>query len=111
MKKKRLKKVAENVTLAVPDRTDARVGTVCLSIAGHDKGSTVVIVAGIDKNQVLVADGKTRKIISPKKKKMRHLNIIARLSEKDTETVRENAANDSSLRKMIASVNPEMLIR
>ena len=111
MKKKRLKKDAKDVTLAVSDRMDARVGSVCLSIAGHDEGSTVVIVAGLDNNYVLVADGKTRKIISPKKKKMRHLNMISRLSDKDTEIIRANMANDSCLRKMIASFHPEKLIR
>ncbi len=111
MKKKRLKKDAKDKTLAVPDRTDARVGSVCLSVAGHDQGLTVVIVAGLDKDHVLIADGKTRKIISPKKKKMRHLNVVSRLSEKDTEIIRKMAANDSFLRKTIASFNPEMLIR
>lgn len=111
MKKKRLRKDTKDKTPAVPDRTDARVGSVCLSVAGHDRESTVIIVAGLDHDHVLIADGRARTIISPKKKKMRHLNSIARLSDKDTEIIRKNAANDSFLRKMIASFNPEKLIR
>ena len=76
MKKKRLKKDAKDRTLAVPDRTDARVGSICVSMAGHDAGLLLAVVAGIDRNHVLTADGKTRKLDAPKKKKMRHLSMI-----------------------------------
>lgn len=104
MKKKRTKKNAKDELLAVPDRTDARVGGVCVSMAGHDAGLYLVIVAGIDCGHVLVADGKTRKLLSPKKKKMRHLSIVSKLSEAQTEAIRKGTANDSFLRRAISSL-------
>ena len=102
MAKKR--KQAVNV---IPDRADARVGSVAVSMAGHDAGLLVIIIAGVDKNFVLVADGKTRKILSPKKKKMQHLSILTRLSEADTAKLREGRCNDSFLRHAIAALNLE----
>ena len=76
MKKKRLNKNAKDDLLAVSDQTDERVGSVCVSMAGHDRGLLLVVVAGVDPEHVLTADGKTRKLIAPKKKKMRHLRLI-----------------------------------
>ena len=94
---------------AVPDRTDTRVGSVCVSIAGHDTGDYLVIIAGIDRDHVYVADGKVRKLIAPKKKKMRHLNMITKLSGPDTEVLRNGAYNDSFLRKALSKAKSEKL--
>ena len=103
MAKKRKK--AEDTT--IPDRTDARVGSVAVSMAGHDAGLVVVIIAGVDEKFVLIADGKTRKILSPKKKKMQHLSILTRLSEEDAAKLREGRCNDSFLRRAIAAIDLE----
>ena len=100
--KKRKSKIEKNVPSIAPDRTDARVGSVCVSMAGHDTGSYLVVIAGIDRDHVYVADGKARKLIAPKKKKMRHLSIITRLSEQDTNVLNGGGYNDSFLRKAIA---------
>ena len=94
---------------AVPDRTDTRVGSVCVSIAGHDTGDYLVIIAGIDRDHVYVADGTVRKLIAPKKKKMRHLNMITKLSGPDTEVLRNGAYNDSFLRKALSKAKSEKL--
>lgn len=101
MKKQKSKK-AIDVPTVFSDRSDERVGTVCISTAGHDKGDRLVIIAGIDRDHVYVADGKARKLIAPKKKKMRHLSIITRLSEQDTNVLNGGGYNDSFLRKAIA---------
>ena len=47
-------------------------GTVVCSKAGHDKGSFFAVIA-VDDDMAFVADGKTRKISDPKKKKLIHL--------------------------------------
>ncbi len=47
-------------------------GTVVISSAGHDGGGWFV-VAGADGRYVYIADGKERKLISPKKKNIRHV--------------------------------------
>ena len=104
--KKRRRSKKETV---IPRREDSRVGEIAISMAGHDAGLILVIVAGIDDRYVLVADGKTRKLMAPKKKKMRHLNVITRLSEEDTKLLRTGMANDSFLRRRISFLNLEML--
>ena len=109
MKKKRKIKNANEGSHAVPDRTDERIGCVCVSMAGHDAGLLLVVVAGIDRDHVFVADGKARKLIAPKKKKMRNLSIITKLSEKDAKALKENAVNDSFLRKALSAIDLEKL--
>ena len=106
MKKQKIK-IEKNVPLIVPDRSDARVGSVCVSMAGHDEGTCFIVIAGVDRDHVYVADGKARKLIAPKKKKMRHLSIITRLPEQIAEVLKKGDYNDSFLRKTISMVLPE----
>jgi len=49
------------------------LGSVVLSRSGRDSGSYFTIVKIIDKEYVMIADGETRKIEKPKKKKIKHL--------------------------------------
>ena len=106
MKKKKQKKPAAPVML---DREDARVGSVAVSMAGHDAGLLMVIVAGLDADSVFVADGKRRKIGDPKKKKMQHLSIITKLDESDIAALREGTENDSFLRRKLSRIDLEGL--
>ena len=85
-----------------PNVSDERVGGIAVSLAGHDKGTILVIVAGLDEKHVLVADGKRRVLEAPKKKQMRHLRIFTKLSEQDTESLSERKINDSFLRKKLS---------
>jgi len=55
---------------------DTAVGRICISKAGHDKGTYYVIVSALDDKHVGVADGTIRTISSPKKKNLRHLFIM-----------------------------------
>ena len=103
MKKQKIK-IEKNVPLIVPDRSDARVGSVCVSMAGHDEGICFIVIAGVDRDHVYVADGKARKLIAPKKKKMRHLSMITKLSEQTTGILKSGVYNDSFLRKEISMV-------
>ena len=105
--KKRKSKNEKNVPSVIPDRTDMRVGSVCVSTAGHDEGVYLIVIAGIDRDHVYVADGKARKTIAPKKKKMRHLSMITRLPEQITDVLKNGCYNDSFLRKAVASVLQE----
>ena len=105
--KKQKSKNEKDVPAIVLDRTDERVGTVCVSKAGHDKGVYLVVIAGIDRDRVCIADGKARKLIAPKKKKMRHLRIITRLPEQITEVLKKGDYNDSFLRKVISTILTE----
>lgn len=48
------------------------VGRLVVSVAGHDKGS-ILCVVGEAGEYLLLADGKRRKVQSPKKKKQKHV--------------------------------------
>jgi ribosomal protein L14E/L6E/L27E len=50
------------------------LGTVVLSKAGRDAGRYFVVVGQVDSQYVLIADGDLRKLASPKKKKLKHLD-------------------------------------
>lgn len=50
-------------------------GALVVSLAGHDKGETFAIINVAD-GYVLVADGKTRRVDSPKRKKLKHVKIL-----------------------------------
>lgn len=49
-------------------------GSVVKSLAGHDKNSYFVAIR-IDSRYVYIADGKERKLESPKKKNIKHIAI------------------------------------
>ena len=49
------------------------VGQVVRSIAGRDNGTAYVIIR-TSENYVFVADGATRKLENPKKKKFKHIH-------------------------------------
>jgi predicted double-glycine peptidase len=52
------------------------IGKVVLSKAGRDINDLYVIVRQIDNNYVLLANGNTRLVEKPKKKKIKHLSIL-----------------------------------
>ena len=69
-------------------------GTVVRSRAGHDAGLFMAVLE-TDGRSALTADGKTRTIISPKRKNLLHLSPTAAvLSDEEMES-------DSSLRKAL----------
>lgn len=52
------------------------IGKVVLSKAGRDRNNLYVIVRQINEDYVLLANGNTKSIKVPKKKKLKHLNIL-----------------------------------
>ncbi len=54
-------------------KTELTKGDVVISTAGHDRGGRFVVLETIDEQYVLIADGKTRTLEKPKKKKRKHL--------------------------------------
>ena len=65
------------------------------SLAGHDKDHVYVVVKEDDSN-VDLADGKSRKLDSPKRKNRKHVQLILQLPEEYTQLLR-SAAVDSDL--------------
>lgn len=58
------------------------IGEFAISLAGHDKGRMYLIV-GEEDDMLFLADGKSRKLDAPKKKKKKHLQIV----KKNTDTI------------------------
>ena len=53
------------------------LGQLVVSLAGRDKGCVCVVVGKTDdEGYVLIADGRIRKVETPKKKKLKHLKPI-----------------------------------
>lgn len=48
------------------------VGDMVVSCMGHDKGDFFIVIE-VDENYVTICDGKTRKAIKKKKKKVKHI--------------------------------------
>ena len=52
-----------------------KIGDVVISKAGRDKGEYFIVVDSKD-GYAIIVDGKTRKVRSPKKKNVKHLQIV-----------------------------------
>ena len=79
---------------------ELKVGQVTESLAGHDKGELIVI-AGFEKDKVLVCDGKHRKLEKPKCKNPKHLKGTEMFLEPDS------MATNKMLRKTLNKIaNP-----
>ena len=50
------------------------IGMTAMSLAGHDKGKTYVILSA-DENYVYLVDGSIRTLQNPKKKKLKHVQV------------------------------------
>lgn len=48
-------------------------GSVVSSLAGHDRGSALAVVETLPDGMLLLADGKRRKLATPKRKKAKHV--------------------------------------
>ena len=80
---------------------DERIAQIVLSVAGRDKNKYFVICGVIDKDYVLIADGRSRNAEAPKKKKMRHLRYMGKADDELMEKIREGKVSNGALRKAL----------
>ena len=74
------------------------------SAAGRDKGKLFFVLA-VEGDFLLLADGKTRKLESPKRKKRKHVQFAARYDCRVAEKIRsEEKITNSELRKTLAAL-------
>ena len=78
-------------------------GRVVLSTQGRDEGRYFVVLEVIDENFVLMADGLSRKVDHPKKKKVKHLRPKPILVEVDGAKLPNKHLQDSDLRTALAA--------
>ena len=83
------------------DRLTMIPGRVVLSTQGRDEGRYFVVLKVIDENFVLMADGLTRKIDHPKKKKVKHLRPKPIVVNVDGSTLPNKHLQDSDLRRYL----------
>ena len=71
--------------------------------AGREKGK-LFFVLDTDGEYLLLADGKSRRVEAPKRKKRKHARFIAKTDSRVAEKIRESErVTNSELRKAIAS--------
>ena len=74
------------------------------SVAGRDQGKLFIVLA-VEGEYLLLADGKSRKVESPKRKKRRHVLFVAADENRLSEKIRGEA---SELRKTLAAYREEV---
>lgn len=74
-------------------------GSVVKALAGRDQGSLFVAVAAEDRC-VFIADGKTRKLASPKRKNIKHISPTREVLDLTDMT-------DKKLRKLLAALKTQ----
>ena len=80
------------------DRLTIEPGRVVLSTQGRDAGRYFIVLQVIDDQFVLMADGLTRKLAHPKKKKVKHLRAKPIMVNVDGSTLPNKVLMDSDLR-------------
>lgn len=83
------------------DRLTMIPGRVVLSTQGRDEGRYFIVLEVIDENFVLMADGLTRKIDHPKKKKIKHLRPKPIVVNVEGSTLPNKHLQDSDLRRYL----------
>ena len=77
------------------------------SDAGRDKGKLFYVLA-VEGEYLLLADGKSRKVESPKRKKRRHVLLVADEENRLSRKIRgEEKITNSELRKALAAFREE----
>ena len=72
------------------------------SLNGRDEGK-IFFALGIEDEYVLLADGKGRKIEKPKRKKLKHVQFVAKSDCRVSEKIRNNEKiSNSDLRRALA---------
>lgn len=67
------------------------IGCFATSIAGHDHNNIYVIIDA-DDQYVYLVDGKIRKVNNPKKKKLKHVQLIKRTDDTIAGRINNNVA-------------------
>ena len=81
---------------------DIAAGDLVKATAGRESGK-LFYVCGVQKDCLLLADGKSRKIEAPKRKNIKHVQLVAAQRDPIAQKLRSNEKiTNSELRKAIA---------
>jgi ribosomal protein L14E/L6E/L27E len=78
------------------------VGDIVLALAGRDSERIFVVVGILDENYVLIANGKSRKADFPKKKKIRHIELVKKADDMINLNLKNGKFTNAGLKKIIS---------
>jgi len=78
------------------------VGDIVRALAGRDSERLFTVVGIIDENYVFIADGRSRKADSPKKKKIKHIELVKKAGDMQDLNLKNGKFTNSVLRKIIS---------
>lgn len=85
------------------------LGQVVYSKQGRDSGRYYAVIEIVDDTYVKIADGKLRRVKSPKLKKVKHLKTKGDMLDKISEKLKQNAqVFDTELRSALRPYNEEV---
>lgn len=70
-------------------KVELNVGDIVQSLAGRDKDGYFSVIE-VDGDYVMIADGRKRKVSSPKRKKIKHLKKVSSVSEELIERIKND---------------------
>jgi len=84
----------------------AVIGGICKSTQGRDKGRHYIICKVISEGTVLVVDGNFKKLASPKKKNLKHIELLPESAESiGAKLTRGDKVFDSEIYSALKSFN------
>ena len=84
-------------------------GDIVYSKAGRDAGKTLVVLSVVDENFVMLADGRLRKVDTPKKKKVKHLEKTGYKAEAVAEKLKEGLrVTNPDLKRALAELTTDI---
>ncbi|MGM9610600.1 MAG: hypothetical protein ACI3ZE_03090 [Candidatus Woodwardiibium sp.] len=85
--------------------TSLLLGSIVTSLCGRDKGRSFVVVEIIDADYVYIADGRLRRVESPKRKKIKHISVLARTDEAGGARMDVENVTNKSLREFLSALD------
>lgn len=77
-------------------------GQIVFCKAGREKGKFMIVTAVIDEEYVMLADGKTRKVLSPKKKKIKHIQKTNSVPSEIAMSIKDMTITDRDVRNALS---------
>ena len=83
------------------------IGDIVISINGRDKDKRFLVIA-IEENYALIANGKTRRLEKPKRKKNKHLRNESIAEKIIVEKISEKKLTNNEIRRYLAATKGEI---
>lgn len=83
------------------------IGMLSVSRAGHDIGNVYVIIKA-DNEYVYLVDGKIRTLDRPKKKNIKHIQIIKKTDEDLLDKIKSSKVQNEDIKRAIKLYNNKM---